>query len=337
MNNSNIPLGISIVIVTYNGEQRLPATLDYIMRQEVDPGIHWELVVVDNASMDDTVGITQRTWNSDISLRIIHEPKKGVAFVRIRGIEEAKYEFILFVDDDNRIAPDWVQRIFQIFTDYPEIGMLGGYNSGDFESPPPDWFESMKESFAIGPQGIRTGDITDSRGYVWGAGMAFRKSVFLRIQQCGFIPLLTSREDGKLAGGEDVELSYLFKMAGYRIWYFSDLKLSHFIPAHRFTWNYAVSLNKGAGENIFYLGLYTLSMNNCRWLFFRMFQRSITEFAYVILQYFRYLLNTNKHKQYTLLFYYSKSRLFITFKNILNYRSYYIQIDQLRKQINSIH
>ena len=333
MKDSNYPSGVSIVIVTLNGEHRLKATLKHLLCQEVAPVIPWDLVLVDNNSSDDTVGITKRTWTSPIPLRIINEPQKGVAFVRIRGIEEAKYEYILFVDDDNRIASDWVQRIYQVFEEQERIGILGGRNAGDFESPPPAWFDLIKESFAIGKQGLATGDITDKRGYVWGAGMAFRKSVFMRIKRMGFNPLLTSRNKGKLTGGEDVELCYLFKMAGYRIWYFDDLHLTHFIPAHRVTWDYAVLLHKGAGENIFYLDLYRQCIRGNRWPAVIMVQQSVTEFLYVLFQFTRHLINTNKRKEYALLYYYSKSRLCFTFKNIFKYTSFYNQIDLIRKHL----
>lgn len=49
-----MPLGVSVVIPSYNGADRLPATLAHIAAQRVPPGLEWEVVLVDNASSDGT-------------------------------------------------------------------------------------------------------------------------------------------------------------------------------------------------------------------------------------------------------------------------------------------
>jgi len=325
--------GVSVVLVTKNGAMRLPPTLDHLLKQQVDPAIPWEVIVVDNASDDKTKEVVLSSWNSSVHLRIIDEPAKGVAFVRIRGIEEAEYEFIVFVDDDNWLANDWIQKIFTIFREHPDIGMTGGYNTGIFETPVPGWIVPLLDNFAIGPQGDATGDITDSRGYVWGAGMAFRKSVYIHLRKCGFIPLLTGRKGDKLTPGEDAELSLLFKAAGCRIWYFSDLQLQHYIPANRMTWDYCITMYKGFGESTFILDLYDLSMKNSKWPYLRLCLKAIEEFLYVVLMIFLNLYKPAKNRKYLLLFRSVRVKLTMVFNNISGYRAYYSQIGKLVKNL----
>lgn len=329
------PPGVSVVIVTYNGERRLGETLNHLSLQKVDKGLHWEVVVVDNASDDDTSGFVKRTWKSGIPMKLVREKGKGVGIARIRGIEESKFEFILFVDDDNWIRPYWVQRVYSILISSPEIGVIGGNNAGSFESEIPAWFEPIRGSFAIGPQADETADITDTRGYVWGAGMGFRKSVYLHFRDCGFVPLLKGRKPGKLSAGEDVELCFLFRAAGYRIWYFSDLMLTHYMPQKRISWQYCKALYYATGESVYFLDLYCLSMKNTKSPFFISLKNSIEELFYVLLTCTRDLFNAAKRKQDYLLLLYTLSRLSTTITEIANFRSYYRQINDVIQKLKS--
>jgi glycosyltransferase involved in cell wall biosynthesis len=327
--------GVSVVIVTRDGALRLPPTLDHLIKQEVDPVIPWEVIVVDNASKDKTKEVVRIVWTSSIPLRIIDEPAQGVAFVRKRGIEEAKYEFILFVDDDNWLAPEWIRKIFSVFLEHPDIGMTGGFNTGVFETPVPGWIVPLLSDFAIGPQGDVSGDITDSRGYVWGAGMAFRKSVYIHLRKCGFIPLLAGRKAGKLTPGEDAELSFLFKAAGFRIWYFSDLQLQHYIPTQRMSWEYCIRLYKGFGESTFILDLYNLALKDSKWPYCRICFKAIKEFIYTVVILLLHLFEPEKVRKYLLLFIATKAKLAIVIKNISGYRAYYSHIRRLLQNLKA--
>ncbi|MCM8776282.1 MAG: hypothetical protein NC930_08060, partial [Candidatus Omnitrophica bacterium] len=56
--------------------------------------------------------------------------------------------------------------------------------------------------------------------------------------------------------GEDAEICYLLRLAGYRLWYDDRLKLKHFIPGERLTWDYLRALWRGFGEAGVYLDPY---------------------------------------------------------------------------------
>lgn len=60
INNSEIRAGVSIVICCYNSASRLPETLQHIAEQEVAANISWEVIVVDNASTDNTQEIAKK-------------------------------------------------------------------------------------------------------------------------------------------------------------------------------------------------------------------------------------------------------------------------------------
>jgi glycosyltransferase involved in cell wall biosynthesis len=52
--------GVSVIICCYNSRERIEKTLDFIFAQEVEGAIPWEIIIVDNASTDDTFLIAQR-------------------------------------------------------------------------------------------------------------------------------------------------------------------------------------------------------------------------------------------------------------------------------------
>jgi len=243
------PQGVSLIICTYNGAHLLQQTLSFILRQKVPAFVSWEVLVIDNASTDNTADVVMNAWQSSIPLRIINEPRKGLIYARYRGITEAKYEYLSFIDDDNWIDENWIVNIFEVFRRNPAVGICGSNNSAAFEIDPPPWFENIRAGFAIGRQGMISGDITNTRGHVWGAGMSFRKSAFDKIRQAGFESILTGRKGNKLAAGEDTELAFAFRLGGGRIWYEDELKLQHYIPAKRFDWNYILRMYKGFGES----------------------------------------------------------------------------------------
>jgi glycosyltransferase involved in cell wall biosynthesis len=221
-----------------------------------DEAIPWEFILIDNSSDDGSGQVSLALWKRSEPIRVVVENQKGLIHARYKGIREAKYEYISFIDDDNWIDPYWIDNIYRIFREHPEVGMCGGQNAGAFEKEPPEWAEKILSSYAIGIQGKATGNITGSKGFVWGAGMSFRKSAFERLIEAGYNSLLTGRNGKNLAAGEDSELGFAFRLAGWKIWYDESLRLQHYIPASRFDWKYVVKMYDGFGSSHAIFGLY---------------------------------------------------------------------------------
>jgi cellulose synthase/poly-beta-1,6-N-acetylglucosamine synthase-like glycosyltransferase len=98
-------MNISVVIPAYNVETYICEALDSALRQERAVS---EIVVVDDASMDETLSIVRSFADArrEIPIRLFqNEQNKGVSFTRNRGIFEAKSEWIAFLDPDDRWLP----------------------------------------------------------------------------------------------------------------------------------------------------------------------------------------------------------------------------------------
>lgn len=243
--------GVSIVICCHNSSERLPATLHHVIEQKVDFSIPWEIIVVDNASTDNTVEVAKSILAKSqiVPFRVVHEPQLGLSYARDRGLECATYEFVSLVDDDNWVNPNWVQTMFTVMTEHLEVAACGGQIDAVFDEPPPTWFSKFQGSYAVGKQAEASGDVTWTRGYLWGAGLIIRKEAWNQLRQNGYRALLTDRKGKSLTAGGDSELCFAFRLAGWRLWYDERLKLKHFMPSTRLQWSYLRSLQRGFGAS----------------------------------------------------------------------------------------
>ncbi len=243
------PLGISVVICTHNGTPRLPHTLRHLAAQRVRPDRPWEVLLVDNASADNTPAVAQHSWPtpSPAPLRVVAEPRLGLGHARRRGLTEATHPLIAFVDDDNWLAPEWVEIAAAVMDQHPAIGALGGFSEGVFEAPPPPWLAQFQALLALGPRGVPGGDITEWPGLLWGAGLVLRRRAWTELERVGFAPALVGRAGSALSTGEDSELCLALRLAGWRLWYEPRLRLQHYLPAGRLTWSYLRRLHRTNG------------------------------------------------------------------------------------------
>jgi glycosyltransferase involved in cell wall biosynthesis len=243
--------GVSVVICCHNSAKRIPETLRHVAAQQVSAEIEWEVLVIDNNSTDQTAEIAAALWApvAPAPLRILSEPQLGLSFARQRGLAEATYEFVSFIDDDNWICERWVELAYHLMKSRPEVGICGGSSEAVCETPPPAWWQRHNLLLAISPPDWQGGDITDTGRSIWGAGMTVRKSVILDLQRQGFEPLLTDRKGSSLASCGDTELCLAVRMAGWRLWYEPELRLKHYMPVVRLNWRYLRRIYRGSGAS----------------------------------------------------------------------------------------
>ena len=193
---------------------------------------------------------------------MVHESQSGLSHARIRGIQEARYEILSFIDDDNWAREDWIARVDALFAAHPEIGAAGGRIEAVCEVTPPGWFEPMQGHYAVGRQHEQSGDITDTAGtLLCGAGLNVRTAAARKLFQDGFVFLMSGRKGNRLLTGEDTEFCFALRASGWRLWYDDELFLRHFIPKGRLNWDYAVRLMSGKGEASTLFVLYLCALN----------------------------------------------------------------------------
>jgi glycosyltransferase involved in cell wall biosynthesis len=248
--------GISVIICCHNGAARLPTTLMHLRAQE-EPDVPWELLIIDNASTDATADVASSCWiDGPAPLRIIRESKLGLQNARQRGLAEATYDYLGFVDDDNWVARDWVRTAYRVLLADPLIGALGSACDPACEVPAPQWFGRFYPSYAILP----SHKLNQTRGrptFISGAGLCVRKAAWEQLLRDGFHPVLTGRLGSKLVGGEDTEFTNALRLSGWKLDVEPSLQLQHYMPARRLKWRYLRQLERGYSASGVILDAYT--------------------------------------------------------------------------------
>ena len=114
----NIPF-FTVVVPLYNKETCIRETLEGILAQRYR---HFEIVVVDDGSTDNSVEVVQALQSNQI--RIIRKENGGVASARNRGIEEAKGDWIVFFDADDTMYPNALEEYAKMIADYADAEVL---------------------------------------------------------------------------------------------------------------------------------------------------------------------------------------------------------------------
>lgn len=242
---------ISVVVCTYNPADALLArVLDAILAQDLNPA-EWELIVVDNNS---SVPVSTRPCVVERGVRVVTEYEQGLSKARACGLGHAKGSILVFVDDDNIIASDYLRVVADVFED-PRVGVVSGAIEPEYEEQPAAWVSNFEHMFAIRrPQGGRT-YLTNipvfNNYFAIGAGMAVRREViegyYRYIAEGGvFVP---GRVGAQLSSAEDVDLDFFAIRQGYLVGTVGDMRMRHVIPAKRTTPAYLSALAVAATDS----------------------------------------------------------------------------------------
>jgi len=247
--------GISVVVCCYNSEKRISKVLSHLLNQKYDQDVNWEVLIVDNGSTDKTKEVSTEFWNhQSIKLRTVDEPNPGLSNARNKGLTQSVYDVVSFIDDDNWVETEWVQKVYHHMRRDPHIGILGGRGEGAFEQDPPAWFAEFQRSYAVGAQAESSGN---HQSILYGAGLSIRKKAWNHLKSNGFKFILSDRKGGMITSGGDAELCLAVLLSGYKLYYDHDLKFKHYMPEARLNWLYLIDLHKSFGRATAVTDIYT--------------------------------------------------------------------------------
>jgi len=244
---------ISVILCSHRpNEGRLLRTLGALAQQDIDTE-RWECLLVDNASdgcFPEVALLRERLP----SLRIVAEPELGLSHARRRGCLETNAPVLVFVDDDNLLAPDYLSRVLELFERHARLGGLGGKVLPEFELTPPAWTEEFHSLLALrdlGPAPLVSPPAEPGPLKSWpscapvGAGMALRRQALQTWLAQASSPRLCDRRGSSLSSGGDNDMVAHVLEAGWQVAYFPELSLVHLMPAGRLETGYLGRLNRG--------------------------------------------------------------------------------------------
>lgn len=250
-------IDFTVVICTYNGENRLPQVLDRLLSQKQTKNLDWEILIVDNNSTDQTEKVIHnyqlKFCQNNPKIRYLFEHKQGIAFARRLAIKEANSPLIGFLDDDNLPHLNWVESAYLFANLHPQAGAYGSQIEGVYKINPPQNFHRIACFLAIinrGEKAFRY-DLLERWLFPPGAGLVIRKQVWLECipEQPFFTGVSAQSLQNK---GEDMEMLSYVRKKGWEIWHNPQMKVEHHIPSNRLQKPYLLRLLRGIGLSRYY-------------------------------------------------------------------------------------
>ncbi|MEA5566118.1 glycosyltransferase [Anabaena sp. UHCC 0399] len=252
---------ISVIIPTHNPNlTRLQRTLDGLRSQSLSYS-DWCLIIVDNASSNpDLFANLDISWHPNT--KIIREERLGLTRARLAGIQANECDYLIFVDDDNVLCPNYLQDTIKIFHTYPSLGAIGGKSLPEFEVEPESWVKQFWGCLALRDLG------DDIQIYAYekeshsqkqhpifapiGAGMVLRRQAaefYVQSILNDNARLALDRTGKSLQSGGDCDINLTLLDGGWAVGYFPQLQLTHLISANRLTKNYLARLNYSSSRS----------------------------------------------------------------------------------------
>lgn len=106
---------ISVIMPAYNAALYLPAAVESVRRQTYK---NWELIIADDGSADTTPELLRQFSATDARIRILHQENAGASAARNTGMAHAAGDLIYFMDSDDTIVPEALEKIAGAFSQY---------------------------------------------------------------------------------------------------------------------------------------------------------------------------------------------------------------------------
>ena len=106
---------VSIIIPTFNRACCIENAIESVTRQS---GKNWELIIIDDGSTDNT-SLIVREYLGDLRIKYYFQENRGVSAARNLGAEYAAGDYLIFLDSDDYLVPDLVEKLSEEnFTNY---------------------------------------------------------------------------------------------------------------------------------------------------------------------------------------------------------------------------
>jgi GT2 family glycosyltransferase len=206
---------VSIVILNYNGKQFLEKCLTSIFNQSFS---NFEIVFVDNASVDESVNYVKAQFGHDTRLKIVENKSNSGPIdgnnIGIRLVNR-QTAYIVLLNNDTELTPNWLSCMVNAMENDPKIGAacskqllmddhkkLQGFGS---------YIDPCGFSYQLGEYEVDTGQYNGATLEIFTAGTT---ALFLKTDLLSRIGLLDSKYDH---GFDDVDLCWRVWLSGYKV------------------------------------------------------------------------------------------------------------------------
>jgi len=228
---------LDIVVATHNRAAQLPRLLESLREAACPPELDVTVIVVDNNSSDGTKD-TVLSAPPICGKKPIYafEPELGQAPAINHGLRLTTGDLVGRLDDDERVAPDWLNTVFDVFQD-PAVGFISGPYKPDWGAPAPVW---LPRAYPAVIGWIDAGDEVRPYDQHYEGTMMGGNAVIRRewVERVGLFDAELGRRGERLTAGEDADYHERLLAGGARGYYTPALVIYHYIPPERLTKRY---------------------------------------------------------------------------------------------------
>jgi mycofactocin system glycosyltransferase len=202
---------VSVIIPVRDRPEEIRECLQSLTRLDY-PAAKQEIIVVDDASRDDTPAVVSEFP----AVRLIRMPQhRQAAFCRNQAAEAARGDILAFIDSDCLADPTWLRELVPAFRDR-SLGALGGWVDAAFEDNGLDRYEKVKSALKMGSW-FKRSEQAERFFYVPACNFLVRRDAFRTIG--GF--------RASLHVGEDVDFCWRLQDAGHSLEYRPMGRVAH--------------------------------------------------------------------------------------------------------------
>lgn len=208
----------------------------------------YEIIVVDNNSVDDTASVVRTFMNgSRVPLRYVAEEKQGLSCARNRGISESQGDIVAFIDDDARADSLWIHSIYMAYHEGRKVGAVGGKILLEWpDVSPPSWLtKELYPSLGYFDPGVSGAVVvSDIDLYPHGSNISFFKPALL---EGHLFDVTIGRRGNSFLAGEELGVCRNLHRKGWKIVYNSHAVVYHRVFPRRMTKEYFLDFHRGQG------------------------------------------------------------------------------------------
>lgn len=215
---------LSIVIVNWNTKDVLKQTIESILRET--KLFEYEIVVVDNASSDESVSMIRKEFPSVVLIE--SKTNKGFAWGNNVGLLAAKGEYIILLNSDTIVLEHAIEKLVQFLDEHPDVMMIGPKllnKDGSFQAACrrnlPNPKNAFLHLFGGGKGGYKRNDDPDVSGpteAISGAAMMIRREVYEK---------LGGLDEQFFMYAEDLDYCKRVADQGWKTYYLADAHITH--------------------------------------------------------------------------------------------------------------
>lgn len=221
---------ISAIICTHNRSFYLGAAIDSLLRQ--DFAGEFEVIIVDNASTDDTKQVVAARSNHPC-LHYVYEPVTGLSVARNTGAKQSQAPILAYLDDDAVASPQWLSVLYAAYQANQKLAIAGGrvtllWANG---AQPPRWLSTGLSS-NLGAYDLGKLPVLIDRPSLTPRGLNYsiRRSF---LEQVGGFDLNLGRVGKSLLSNEELHMTELALEHGWQVAYLPDAHVAHNVAPER--------------------------------------------------------------------------------------------------------